>query len=406
MTIRSLRPYIFAVLMTVPGLCLRFAHPDISPLVVALLSGVAILGASFLLTWACEVAQMDIPQAVAVAVVAFIAVLPEYAVDMYFTWMAGQHPESAYSHYAIANMTGANRLLIGVGWSSIVLIFAGRYHTGVVLPDDKRTDVLFLGLATLYALFIPLKGSLTWIDGVVLLGIYIWYICIVARRPVEEEEPEGPAALLAQFAKRVRLRSVILIFIFAALVILCNAEPFSESLVASGKLLGINEFLLVQWLAPIASEAPEFIVALMFASRGNASLALGSLLSSKLNQWTLLVGMIPGVYAASSGSLFPPMNLDTHQFQEILLTAGQSLFAVALLVDLRLHVREAFWLLVLFCAQLFSPLYDAQLEALLGLAHDPLRLHYFFAQVYLALAAALLLKNWRKVVRLREGFKV
>ena len=406
MTVRALRPYIIAVGMTLPGICIRFLHPDVSPLVVALLSGMAILGASFLLTWACEVAQMDIPQAVAVAVVAFIAVLPEYAVDMYFTWMAGQHPESAYSHYAIANMTGANRLLIGVGWSAIVLVFAGKFHTGVALPPDKRTDVLFLGLATLYALFIPLKGSLTWIDGLALLGIYIWYICIIARRPVEEEEPEGPAALLAQFAKKVRLRSVIAIFLFSALVIMCNAEPFSESLVASGKLLGINEFLLVQWLAPIASESPEFIIALMFAARGNASLALGSLLSSKLNQWTLLVGMIPGVYAASFGSLSPSINLDTHQFQEILLTAGQSLFAVALLVDLRLQVREAVWLLVLFAAQLLSPMYDVHIEALLGLAHDPLRLHSFFAQVYLVLAAVLLLRNWRGLLRLREGFKV
>lgn len=405
MNLRALRPYILATLITLPGLGLRFMHPDMSPLLVALLSGLAILGASFLLTWACEVAQLDIPQAVAVAVVAFIAVLPEYAVDMYFTWMAGQHPESAYSHYAIANMTGANRLLIGVGWTAIVLIFAGRYHSAVQLHDDKRTDVLFLGMATIYALLIPLKGSLTWVDGVVFLAIYAWYIWIIARRPVEEEVPEGPAAVLAELPKRTRLRTVIGIFIFAAVVILFNAEPFSESLVASGKLLGVNEFLLVQWLAPIASEAPEFVVAVMFALRGNAGLALGSLLSSKLNQWTLLVGMIPGVYAVSSGSLSPSIRLDTHQFQEILLTAGQSIFAVALLLDLRLSMREALWLLILFAAQLFSPLYDAQLEAMLGLPHDPLRLHYFFAQVYLALAVVLLLKNWRKVWMLRLGFK-
>lgn len=197
MNFRALRPYILATLITLPGFGLRFMHPDMSPLLVALLSGLAILGASFLLTWACEVAQLDIPQAVAVAVVAFIAVLPEYAVDMYFTWMAGQHPESAYSHYAIANMTGANRLLIGVGWSAIVLIFAGRYHSAVVLHDDKRTDVLFLSLATLYALLIPLKGSLTWVDGVVFLAIYAWYIWIIARRPVEEEAARGTAAVLA-----------------------------------------------------------------------------------------------------------------------------------------------------------------------------------------------------------------
>ena len=366
MTIRALRPYILAVLMTIPGLALHLAPPDISPLIVTALSGMAILGASFLLTWACEVAQMDMPQAVAVAVVAFIAVLPEYAVDMYFTWMAGQHPESSYSHYAIANMTGANRLLIGVGWSAIVLIFAGRFHSAVVLHNDKRTDVLFLAMATIYALIIPLKGSLTWVDGLVLLGIYVWYILIIMRRPVEEEELEGPAAVLARLAKKVRLRSVMLIFVFAAIVILGNAEMFSEGLIASGKMLHVNEFLLVQWIAPLASEAPEFIVALMFASRGNAGLALGCLLSSKLNQWTLLVGMIPGVYAASSGGFSPSINLDTHQFQEILLTAGQSLFAVALLLDLRLHVREAIWLLLLFSLQLFSPLYDVQLETCWG----------------------------------------
>ena len=406
MTIRALRPYILAVLMTIPGLALHLAPPDISPLIVTALAGMAILGASFLLTWACEVAQMDMPQAVAVAVVAFIAVLPEYAVDMYFTWMAGQHPESSYSHYAIANMTGANRLLIGVGWSAIVLIFAGRFHSAVVLHSDKRTDVLFLAMATIYALIIPLKGSLTWVDGLVLLGIYVWYILIIMRRPVEEEELEGPAAVLARLAKKVRLRSVMLIFVFAAIVILGNAEMFSEGLIASGKMLHVNEFLLVQWIAPLASEAPEFIVALMFASRGNAGLALGCLLSSKLNQWTLLVGMIPGVYAASSGGFSPSINLDTHQFQEILLTAGQSLFAVALLLDLRLHVREAIWLLLLFSLQLLSPLYDVQLETMLGQPHDPLRLHFFYAKVYLVLAAVLLIKNWRQAWDLRKGFKV
>ena len=406
MTIRALRPYILAVLMTIPGLALHLAPPDISPLIVTALAGMAILGASFLLTWACEVAQMDMPQAVAVAVVAFIAVLPEYAVDMYFTWMAGQHPESSYSHYAIANMTGANRLLIGVGWSAIVLLFAGLFHSAVVLHSDKRTDVLFLAMATIYALIIPLKGSLTWVDGLVLLGIYVWYILIIMRRPVEEEELEGPAAVLARLAKKVRLRSVMLIFVFAAIVILGNAEMFSEGLIASGKMLHVNEFLLVQWIAPLASEAPEFIVALMFASRGNAGLALGCLLSSKLNQWTLLVGMIPGVYAASSGGFSPSINLDTHQFQEILLTAGQSLFAVALLLDLRLHVREAIWLLLLFSLQLLSPLYDVQLETMLGLPHDPLRLHFFYAKVYLVLAAVLLIKNWRQAWDLRKGFKV
>ena len=59
-----------------------------------------------------------------------------------------------------------------------------------------------------------------------------------------------------------------------------------------------------------------------------------------------------------------------------------------------------------FLAQLFSPFYDVQLEALLGLPHDPLRLHNVYAWTYLILAGLLLLRHWRLVAELRYGFHV
>lgn len=399
------RAFLAAILLTLPGMIIALGviHPE--PPLTALLCGLAILGSSFLLTWACEVAQKDIPQGVAIAVVAFIAVLPEYAVDMYFTWMAGQHPDAAYSHYAIANMTGANRLLIGLGWSSLAIIFAARFHQGVQLDRDKYTDLIFLGMATLFALLIPLKGSLTIWDGFIFLGLYIWYMMIIIRRPCTEEEAQGPAALLAVLPRSRRKAVTGALFVFSALVILLNAEPFSENLVETGKIFQINEFLLVQWLAPVASEAPEFIVALMFAFRGNASLALGSLLSSKLNQWTLLIGMIPGVYAISSGTITHPINLDAHQFSEIFLTAAQSLFALALLLNLKLNAKEGWILLLLFTGQLLSPLYEGSLEKLLQLAHDPLRIHNFFAWLYMLLGGIILACRIKYFRPLFQGFK-
>ena len=66
-------------------------HP--SPELQALSTGVAIFGAAFMLSWAAELAQLDIPQALALAMLALIAVLPEYAVDMYFAWMAGKNSQ-------------------------------------------------------------------------------------------------------------------------------------------------------------------------------------------------------------------------------------------------------------------------------------------------------------------------
>jgi cation:H+ antiporter len=388
---RPLVPIFVAVLLTLPGLFVAIAHLPLAAPATALLAGLAILTASFLLLWACDTAQSDVSQGLALAVVALVAVLPEYAVDMYFTWQAGKFPDSEYAHYAIANMTGANRLLIGVAWALIAVIYWFKRRRPVRLESDRRLEVGFLGAATLYALFIPIKGSLEWYDGLVFGAIYLIYIVLAGRRGVEEAEVEGPAAYLTALPTVKRRVVTALLFLFSAGIVVANSERFCEGLVGTGKLLGISEFLLVQWLAPIASEAPEFVVATMFALRGNAGLALGSLLSAKLNQWTLLVGMIPGVFAVSSGSITPPMPLNAFQMHEIMLTAAQSLLAVAMLSTLRLTIGQAVLLFTLFIGQLVAPglVQAAGGTSFLGLHPD--QMHPLFTLLYLVATLVLFL---------------
>jgi cation:H+ antiporter len=402
----SLFSIVVAALIAVPAFGLRLFHVELDPPLVALTAGTAILGASFLLLWACDAAQQDISQALALAIVALIAVLPEYAVDMYFTWQAGQHPESDYAHYAIANMTGANRLLIGVAWSVVAAIAWLKTRHGVELEPERRTEVLFLGLATAYAFLIPFKGSLAWYDGIVFVGLFIWYITLANRRPSGVSELHGPSVLLACLPRPKRRLGTAVMFLYSAVVILANAEPFSESLVATGKVFGIDEFLLVQWLAPIASEAPEFTVAIMFALRGQAGVALGSLLSAKLNQWTLLVGMIPAVYGISSGSLDHPIPMGSFQMTEILLTAAQSLLAVSLLIGLCLHVKGALLLLGLFVAQFVLPFLTAPLSGFIPWELHPERMHLVLSVFYLFAALYVLAVGRRQLSELWQGLRV
>jgi cation:H+ antiporter len=139
-------------------------------------------------------------------------------------------------------------------------------------------------------------------------------------------------------------------FLASAGVIFVSAERFAEALVETGKHLGIDEFRLVQWLAPLASEAPEFIVALLWTFRGDAAAGLGALVSSKVNQWTLLIGTIPLAYSINLGRP-GALHLDLRQEHELWLTACQSLFAVAVLANLRLSWYGALCLLGLFLTQ-------------------------------------------------------
>jgi cation:H+ antiporter len=391
-----------AVVAALPGLIARLAGAAMPPQLEAAVAGSAIIGASFLLLWACDAAQTEMSQALALAVVALIAVLPEYSVDMYFTWQAGRNPAGSYAQYAIANMTGANRLLIGVAWGLIVALYWFRFRKPVRIENERRTELFFLGLATVYAFVIPLKGTLAWYDGVVFLGIYVWYIAIAGRRPAGESEAEGPAELLTRLPKVQRRLATVAMFAFAAGVILANAAPFCEGLVGTGKALGIHEFLLVQWLAPIASETPEFVVALMFAWRGEAGLALGSLLSAKLNQWTLLVGMIPGTFGLASGSLAHPIPMGHYQMSELLLTAAQSLLAVVLLASMRLSVGGALLLFGMFAGQFVLPLFSQWFPGLaFGLGSR--QIHPVFSVMYVAVAAALFLQKPKETAALTRG---
>lgn len=149
--------------------------------------------------------------------------------------------------------------------------------------------------------------------------------------------------------KITRRWTLVGLFVFSAAIVLVAAEPFAHSLVEGGAQLGVDEFLLVQWVAPLASEAPEFIIAIMFAARGNATAAIGTLISSKVNQWTLLVGSLPMAYWAGGGGTSLP--LDDRQVEEMLLTAAQTMLGIALILGLRFHRWSAWLLLVLFLVQ-------------------------------------------------------
>lgn len=345
-------------------------HP--APELQALSAGLAIFGASFMLSWAAELAQLDIPQALALALLALIAVLPEYAVDMYFAWMAGKDPK--YTAFATANMTGANRLLIGVGWAAVVFAFWLKTRSKAVhLEPSHKIEVFYLGLATIYSFFIPFKGRLDLFDAAIFIAIFVCYMRRASQSAHVEPELEGPTEAIASWGVSARRWVTVGFFLLSGYTILISAEPFAEGLLATGRTFGIEEFVLVQWLAPLASESPEFIVAILFALRANPGASIGTLISSKINQWTLLIGMLPVVYAISAGQI-SPMYMDERQTEELLLTAAQSLFAVAILANLSFSVGEALILFVLFGTQLLIP--------------DP-RFRYYFSFLYIVLAVGM-----------------
>ncbi|MGW1341142.1 sodium:proton exchanger [Kribbella sp. NPDC002412] len=385
--LRALRPVLMLLLVTIPAVALRLTGTHPPALASMLVFGVAVVAASFVLAWAAEAAEVDISGGLAIALLAVIAVLPEYAVDLYFAHTAGTNPD--YVQYAAANMTGSNRLLLGLGWSSVVLISlyvasrrSGRTVKALVLDSGYRRELGFLAVAAVVAFVIPVTGEIHLVLGILLLAFFAYYLYRAAVSG-HDDEPDliGPAATIGALPTVKRRITVIGMFLASAGVILAAAEPFADSLVESGHALGIDQFLLVQWLAPLASEAPEFIVALLFAWRGKGAAALGLLISAKVNQWTLLIGSLPIAYGIGGGST--ALHLDGRQVEEFLLTATQTLLGLAVLLSLRFPRWAAWTLLGLFAVQFAVPGQTGR---------------YVLSGIYLVLAIVAFARNRRELL--------
>lgn len=349
-----MRSFLLVAALILPAMVVRFGGLHLNPVLSLVIYGAAVVAASFVLAWAAEAAQIDVSGGFAIAVLALIAVLPEYAVDLYYAFTAGQNAE--YTQYAAANMTGSNRLLMGIGWPIVVLVslyvarrVTGKKTTTLMLDPGNRVELGFLLIAGVAAFIIPATGRITLTLGIALLAWFGFYLYKLTRGEVEEPDLIGTAAAVGALPDRTRRISVVSLFLIAAGVVLACAEPFAESMIGAGTQLGVDRFLLVQWLAPLASEAPEFIIAIIFAARGKGTAAIATLISSKVNQWTLLVGSLPIAYLAGGGGT--ALVLDGRQIEEVLLTATQTMMGIALILALRFHRHTAWMLLALFMIQ-------------------------------------------------------
>jgi cation:H+ antiporter len=380
-----------------------------------------------MLAWGAETAEKDVPRAFAIAVLAVLAVAPEYAVDALYAFGAGDGgataeacaqftkteiengvtPVAAACHdanLAIANMTGANRILIGLGWSGIAVFTVlrsgsdedpnvdtdgGFLESSVSIDRDLALEIVFLLVATAVAFTVPLNGGVGIMDTLVLVGIYIAYITIIVRGDVEEhEEQVGVPAYLQAKPFVLRAFSSIFLFLYSGFIIYVAVHPFAHGLELIGEAAGVPPFFMIQWIAPLASESPELIVVAYLVNKARSTAGFNALISSKLNQWTLLIGTIAVVYSIGLGSI-GSLPFDSKQSAEIWITAAQSLFAIAIITNFEVSIREALVLLVLFVSQVVAE-YAAILTMSAEAAHDfSIAILYGYTGLYVALALVL-----------------
>ena len=320
----------------------------------------AILVAAMMIAWAAESAQFFVAQGFALAILAWLQTLPEFAVEAVLAWKQ-QVP------LLLANLTGALRLLTGLGWPLIYFTAAFFYRRKykkplrqIVLEDDHCVEVVGLFLPLLYMVWVWWKASLGLVDAAVLILLYVAYLLVLSRMPPQGAEGVEELDRIPRYvvkSPQVRRNVLIaLLFTGGGLLIYFTAEPFLGSLLAISALIGVPSFVFVQWVAPFVSEFPEKVSAFYWARTiDRAPMALMNMVSSNINQWTLLTAMLAIVFSMSRGEP-STINWDSRQELELLMTIGQSLVGMIFLVNMALSWWEAGALFSLWFLQFaFSP---------------------------------------------------
>jgi cation:H+ antiporter len=334
----------------------------------------SMLLSAFLVAWGAEAAQFLLSQGLALAILAWLQTLPEFAVEAVIAFHAGQDaptcfvaepPARCTSHLAIANFTGAIRLLVGLGWPMIYAVAAiasrrrGERLGAIRLDDQHAVEVLGTVPPLAYFGWIWYKGSLGPLDAAVLVAMYVGYLAILWRLPPEREEglADAPRVSRWAFTRPGPWRGVAItgLFVVGGALIYVTAHPFLESMLALAATLGVSQFVFVQWVAPFISEFPEKVSAFQWASRvRTAPMAMMNMMSSNINQWTALAAMIPIAFSLGRGEP-AALPFDGAQRDEILLTILQSVVAALLLLNLRFEWWDAIGLFALWLAQFLVP---------------------------------------------------
>jgi len=360
----------------------------------------AILLSAMLIAWAAESAQFFVAQGFALAILAWLQTLPEFAVEAVLAWKQ-QVP------LLLANLTGALRLLTGLGWPMIyaTAAVAHRWKTRqplrrIALDPGHCVEVLGLLVCMAYAAVIWWKATLDLLDAGILIAIYAAYLLVLRRMP--PEKPEGIDDLefiprsIVKANRPVRIGMIVGLFVTGGGLIYFTAEPFLGSLLSLSAALGVPSFVFVQWVAPFVSEFPEKVSAFYWARTvDRASMALMNMVSSNVNQWTLLAAMLPIVYSLSRGEP-STIAFDSHQELEILMTLGQSLVGTLFLINMQLAWWEAGLLFLLWAVQFaLSPVTPSPgfWGTLAGHIHRYVTISYL---VLSALEAGRMLIGWRK----------
>ena len=229
--------------------------------------------------------------------------IPQLIIGLTIVAMGTSAPEAAVSISAalkgsaeitIGNIVGSNilNILIILGLTAVITPVA-------VAKSTIRVDIPFMLAISILLLVQGLDGSVTLLDGIVLLVVfagYLTYLVVNARKNPEQLEEE-----------QIKNQSIWMCLLWTAigLVAIILGSNFSVDAASNiARILGLSERFIGLTIVALGTSLPELVTSVMAARKGNADIAIGNIVGSNIFNILFVVGLSSVIVSVPFASAF------------------------------------------------------------------------------------------------------
>lgn len=216
--------------------------------------------------------------------------VPAVIIGLTIVSMGTSAPEAAVSitagikgsnEIAISNLVGSNvfNMLCVAGVSALITPFL---IDKTVLKRDFPLSIAVMALATVMAFT---GRTVTRIEGIILLVIFVAYIAYLIRNAIKNreksnnnEKPMSP------------VKSVLFILIGLAAIV-GGGQLVVESAKVIAKTFGMSETLIGVTIVAIGTSLPELVTSIVAAKKGQSAIAIGNVVGSNIFNIAFVLGL-------------------------------------------------------------------------------------------------------------------
>lgn len=188
---------------------------------------------------------------------------------------------------AIGNIVGSNifntMMILGVT-ALIAPLTITKSNLKKDIPLNIIVTLLLIILGMNFTLFGKGEDQLSRLDGVILLGVFAWYIWSSFRSDNADPEEDGDGI------KEYKTVISVLLILAGLAGLIIGGRLFVNSATELAKMFGVSDKFIAITVMAAGTSMPELATCVVAALKGRGQLALGNVLGSNISNILLILG--------------------------------------------------------------------------------------------------------------------